>query len=82
MTENIITDLYLTKLLDPTFVSYDELVNGGLGRDEKEGRGQIVQGGESQRVSLRLIGIGGRSGSQDRINSPTLLALKYYFVNL
>ena len=38
--------------------------------------------GESQRVSLRLIGIGGRSGSQDRINSPTLLALKYYLVNL
>ena len=42
---NVITDLYLIKLLDPTFVSYDELVNGGLGRDEKEGRGQIVQGG-------------------------------------
>ena len=38
--------------------------------------------GESQRVSLRLIGIGGRSGSQDRINSPTLLALKYYLGNL
>ena len=45
LIENVITDLYLIKLLDPTFVSYDELVNGGLGRDEKEGRGQIVQGG-------------------------------------
>ena len=45
MTENIITDLYLIKLLDPTFVSYDELVNGGLGRDEKEGRDRLSKGG-------------------------------------
>ena len=75
----------LIKVLDPTFVLDDELVNWCLAGDEKRGwtdcrRGEI--GGVwgdlwLPRVSLRLIG--GRRGSQDQTNSPTLFARKLHF---